>query len=158
MTLVLADGTVARSGGHVIKNVAGYDLAKLVHGSLGSLALVAEVVVRLHPRPTTSTTTAGAADAAQATAAALALAASPLEPSAVEWMSGSPGQLLVRIDGTAASVQDSSQRLVDLLTAAAGWTPLRLAPEETGPAWQAHAAAVLGEEDETTLRVAGRPA
>ncbi len=156
VTLVLADGTVARSGGHVIKNVAGYDLAKLVHGSLGSLALVAEVVVRLHPRPTTSTTTAGAADAAQATAAALALAASPLEPSAVEWMSGSPGQLLVRIDGTAASVQDSSQRLVDLLTGL-GVDAAPLAPEETGPAWQAHAAAVLGEEDETTLRVAGRP-
>ena len=50
-TLVLADGTVARSGGHVIKNVAGYDLAKLVHGSYGTLAVVAEVVLRLHPLP-----------------------------------------------------------------------------------------------------------
>ena len=51
VTLVLADGTVARSGGHVIKNVAGYDLAKLVHGSYGTLAVVAEVVLRLHPVP-----------------------------------------------------------------------------------------------------------
>ena len=50
-TLVLADGTVARNGGHVIKNVAGYDLAKLVHGSYGTLAVVAEVVLRLHPLP-----------------------------------------------------------------------------------------------------------
>lgn len=156
VTLVLADGTVARSGGHVIKNVAGYDLAKLVHGSLGSLALVAEVVVRLHPRPATSITTAGTADAAQATAAALALAASPLEPTAVEWISGSPGQLLVRIDGTAASVQDSSRRLVDLL-AGLGVAAAPLAADEAGPAWQAHAAAVLGEKDETALRVAGLP-
>jgi glycolate oxidase FAD binding subunit len=50
-TLVLADGTVARSGGHVIKNVAGYDLTKLVHGAYGTLAVVAEVVLRLHPVP-----------------------------------------------------------------------------------------------------------
>ena len=50
-TLVLADGTVARSGGHVIKNVAGYDLTKLVHGAYGTLAVVAEVVLRLHPLP-----------------------------------------------------------------------------------------------------------
>ena len=50
-TLVLADGTVARSGGHVIKNVAGYDLTKLVHGAYGTLAVIAEVVLRLHPLP-----------------------------------------------------------------------------------------------------------
>ena len=68
VTLVLADGQVARSGGHVIKNVAGYDLAKLANGSLGSLALVAEVVVRLHPRPPASTTPAGPAPPASAKA------------------------------------------------------------------------------------------
>ena len=50
-TLVLADGTVARSGGHVIKNVAGYDLTKVVHGAYGTIAVVAEVVLRLHPLP-----------------------------------------------------------------------------------------------------------
>src|ERR1700736_2962618 len=56
VTLVLPDGTVARAGGHVIKNVAGYDLTKLMYGSLGTLGLIAEVVVRLHPRPETSST------------------------------------------------------------------------------------------------------
>jgi len=35
----------------VIKNVAGYDLAKLVHGCYGTLALLAQVVLRLHPLP-----------------------------------------------------------------------------------------------------------
>jgi glycolate oxidase FAD binding subunit len=48
MTLVLADGTIARSGGKVVKNVAGYDLPKLLCGSFGTLALITEITFRLH--------------------------------------------------------------------------------------------------------------
>jgi glycolate oxidase FAD binding subunit len=51
MTLVLADGTIARSGGKVVKNVAGYDLCKLVTGSMGTLAVITEATFRLHPLP-----------------------------------------------------------------------------------------------------------
>src|ERR687898_581885 len=51
ITVVLADGTVARAGGKVVKNVAGYDLAKLFCGSLGTLGMIAEVIFRLHPLP-----------------------------------------------------------------------------------------------------------
>src|SRR6202043_2363630 len=51
VTVALSDGTIARSGGKVIKNVAGYDLAKLFAGSFGTLGVILEVVVRLHPRP-----------------------------------------------------------------------------------------------------------
>ena len=50
MTLVLPDGTIARSGGRVVKNVAGYDLCKLLTGSLGTLAIITEATFRLHPR------------------------------------------------------------------------------------------------------------
>lgn len=50
-TLVRADGTVSRSGGKVVKNVAGYDLAKLACGSYGTLGLVTEAAFRLHPIP-----------------------------------------------------------------------------------------------------------
>ena len=49
MTIVLADGTIARSGGRVVKNVAGYDLPKLLTGSFGTLGMIAEVTFRLHP-------------------------------------------------------------------------------------------------------------
>jgi glycolate oxidase FAD binding subunit len=49
MTVVLADGTIAKSGGKVVKNVAGYDLHKLMTGSFGTLAVVTEVNFRLHP-------------------------------------------------------------------------------------------------------------
>nr|WP_255550937.1 FAD-binding oxidoreductase [Granulicella sp. dw_53] len=51
MTLVLADGTVAKSGGKVVKNVAGYDLHKLMTGAFGTLGVITEVTFRLHPIP-----------------------------------------------------------------------------------------------------------
>jgi glycolate oxidase FAD binding subunit len=51
MTIVLADGTIARSGGKVVKNVAGYDLHKLMIGALGTLGVVTEVTFRLHALP-----------------------------------------------------------------------------------------------------------
>jgi glycolate oxidase FAD binding subunit len=47
--VVLADGTVAKAGGKVVKNVAGYDLSKLFTGSLGTLGIIAEANFRLHP-------------------------------------------------------------------------------------------------------------
>lgn len=51
ITLALPDGTLAKSGGKVVKNVAGYDLPKLATGSLGTLGMVTQAIFRLHPIP-----------------------------------------------------------------------------------------------------------
>ena len=84
-TLALADGTVAKSGGTVIKNVAGYDLAKLVCGSYGTLALICRVAVRLHPLPPAfATAVFEREDAAQLDAIADDLAHRPLEADALD--------------------------------------------------------------------------
>ena len=101
VTVALADGTIAKSGGKVIKNVAGYDLAKLFAGSFGTLGLILSVSVRLHPRHEQRTTAFGAcADPVVLAAAAVAMAAMPLEFDALDvaWRNGRGG-LLMRCSG-----------------------------------------------------------
>jgi glycolate oxidase FAD binding subunit len=56
ITLALPDGTLAKSGGKVVKNVAGYDLPKLATGSLGTLGIITQAIFRLHPVPRESRT------------------------------------------------------------------------------------------------------
>ncbi len=51
VTFVRGDGVIAKAGGKVVKNVAGYDIGKLLHGSWGTLAVITEAILRLHPVP-----------------------------------------------------------------------------------------------------------
>jgi glycolate oxidase FAD binding subunit len=101
MTVALSDGTIARSGGKVIKNVAGYDLGKLFCGSLGTLGMILSVSVRLHPLPAQTFTTLGIApDAETLASAARVLSAAPLELEALDvaWRDGRGG-ILARCAG-----------------------------------------------------------
>jgi glycolate oxidase FAD binding subunit len=104
ITVVLSDGTIAKSGGKVIKNVAGYDLAKLFAGSFGTLGLIARVALRLHPAPAATATVVGTSeDPDRVAAAANALARLPIEADCLDvaWADGS-GRLLVRFGGATA--------------------------------------------------------
>jgi glycolate oxidase FAD binding subunit len=106
-TVALSDGTLARSGGKVIKNVAGYDLGKLFCGSFGTLGLIVRVAVRLHPVPPGTASAVGASDDAERLgAAARGLAAHPLEADSLDldWRDGL-GRLLVRFGSAAAGDQ-----------------------------------------------------
>jgi glycolate oxidase FAD binding subunit len=132
VTVVRADGRVARSGGKVVKNVAGYDLGKLFTGSFGTLGLIVEAVFRLHPRPAAAAYVtldcAGADDAHQAVAAA---AGSVLAPSAIEIdrpARGWPVSVGVLLEGDPAGVGERAALMCALLGAATDAHPVR-------PAW-----------------------
>jgi glycolate oxidase FAD binding subunit len=116
MRVALADGTVAKSGGKVIKNVAGYDLAKLFVGSYGTLGAILEVSVRLHPRPPETATAVGrSTDPDELGRAALALSHARLEQMGldVRWEDGS-GAVLARFGGATAMPQaEAAARLLN---------------------------------------------
>ncbi|MFN2468826.1 MAG: FAD-binding oxidoreductase [Gaiellaceae bacterium] len=114
VTVVLADGTVASSGGKVVKNVAGYDLGKLFCGSCGRLGLIARASLRLHPRPAAARTLVVRAETpGGARQAVQALHRSTLVPSAVDvlW----PGRICVLFEGmerAAAAQLDAARSLL----------------------------------------------
>ena len=116
ITVVLSDGTIAKAGGKVIKNVAGYDLSKLFTGSFGTLGLVVEVVLRLHPRPEATMTAAGRSDDARALAqAASAVAHSPFGPECIDvcWAERT-GDVLARFAG--AAPEAAAKEVAHLMT------------------------------------------
>jgi len=101
VTLVLGDGTVASSGGKVVKNVAGYDLGKLVCGSEGRLGLIARVALRLHPLPAASATLVVETD--DPSGVVRELRRSHLQASAVDVLH--PGRVAVLFEGREAAVE-----------------------------------------------------
>lgn len=105
LTVALPDGTVAKAGGKVIKNVAGYDLSKLMSGAFGTLGVIVEVAVRLHPLPpATATGRLQSGDPAELAHAAADLAHRPLELDAldVRYADGE-GAILARFAGATAA-------------------------------------------------------
>ena len=117
MTVVRPDGRVARAGGKVVKNVAGYDLGKLFTGSYGTLGLITECAFRLHPRPTAFALVVRVAPAAESKALLAAVRAEQVVPSAVELDAPATGPvtLAVLVEGTAAGVRERAARLEKVL-------------------------------------------
>lgn len=117
-SIVLADGRVAKSGGIVVKNVAGYDLARLFTGSFGSLGVIVSATFKLAPIATHSRTVSIALETMTETAGVLArLAEAPLTPSVVE-LELPPARLHVRFESVEISVAEQATELRELVGAA----------------------------------------
>ncbi len=116
ITLVRADGRRVRGGGKVVKNVAGFDLPKLAVGSLGTLAMIATVTLRLHPLPESSIALElRACSGDELRALERGIIAMQLEPSAFIAERTAAGQrAFVLFEGFAAGVDEQSERLVAL--------------------------------------------
>ncbi len=122
ITVVRADGTVAKSGGKVVKNVAGYDLGKLFAGSAGTLGLITQATFRLHPLPGArafvSTTFPAGVDSGVVAASVAAAANSPMVASAVELyrpVPGGPVSVSVLVEGSPDGVAARAGALAEPL-------------------------------------------
>jgi glycolate oxidase FAD binding subunit len=155
MTVALSDGTIARSGGKVIKNVAGYDIAKLFAGSFGTLGVILSVSVRLHPLPVQSSTALGASgDPATLSSAAIALARAPLELEALDvaWRAGRGG-ILARCAGAEAGRR--AERVAELMRGA-GLEHVDIASEDDS-LWARQRSGQRAQNGRALMRVAARP-
>jgi glycolate oxidase FAD binding subunit len=120
--IVRADGTIARGGGKVVKNVAGFDLPKLVCGSLGTLGLITGATFRLHPLPEASETIVvpGLA-AADVVSMVSRVRAAQLEPTALAAVAGASGyDLALCFEGFGKGVEQQIAKLRQLAPAARG--------------------------------------
>jgi glycolate oxidase FAD binding subunit len=116
ISFIRADGVLARGGGKVVKNVAGFDLPRLFVGSLGTLGLITTVTFRLHPRPEASVTLRFAdLDGAAVWSLVRAARAAQLEPAAAAALSARGRlELGVRFEGFAPGVAQQTERLLSL--------------------------------------------
>ena len=133
MTFVRADGVVAKAGGKVVKNVAGYDLAKLFTGAYGTLGIITEVGFRLHPRAEATRWIGAQVPLPQLGGVLGALAQEQVVPSAVEMDVPVDGRssLAVQFDGTAAGLDGRVGRVRELLEASA----TQIAEGDEPPFW-----------------------
>jgi glycolate oxidase FAD binding subunit len=142
--IALADGRIAHAGGRVVKNVAGYDLSKLLCGSLGSLAVITSATFKLAPLPQSSSTIAASVgDARSLGALALAIAGSPLTPTTIELQSP-PHRLLIRFETSPKATEVQIAAAVSLCTAHGSATAI-LTGQQEADTWTAHERGMRGE-------------
>ncbi len=138
--IVRADGTIAKGGGKVVKNVAGFDLPKLFTGSLGTLGAIVTATFRVYPREASaSTVLLRSTDGDGLGALAVRLLATVLVPSAID-LTGTLGEaaqtLAIRFEGSTAACADQVRELLALAGPLAA-TSETLTSDDEAAHWQA---------------------
>jgi glycolate oxidase FAD binding subunit len=132
-------GTSFKGGGRVVKNVAGYDFCKLLTGSLGTLAVITQLALKVKPRPECATTiVCGCNDLAATESVLNTLANLETAPAAIDCLVG-PGwdakssirnQLVVHLEGTEPEMTWLTDHVQGVLSAAGGTSPRALSNSE----------------------------
>ena len=126
--LIDGRGRVLGFGGQVMKNVAGYDVSRLLAGSLGTLGLIAEASLKVLPRPPSELTLSFEMPEERAIEALNRWAGQPLPVSASAWHDG---ELHLRLSGAAPAVRAAAEKMGgDRTQGEAFWTRIR---EQTAP-------------------------
>ena len=143
MTVVHVDGRVSKTGGRVVKNVTGYDLAKLYTGSLGSLTVIAEISFKLKAQfPKTSTAIAEFQNLQEALAVLGRIRKSPLQPISCELVGGTGvanaiwirfGEHPAAVAWQIAQLPSSDWKVIEGDLESAAWERLRLQHAKLGP-------------------------
>ncbi len=167
-------GTAFRGGGRVVKNVAGYDFCKLLIGSLGTLAIVTQVTLKVRPRPRASAFLAGdAARLPDAESCLAELVQCDATPAAVELLAGRDWQaddilgpqpprtacrLVVGLEGTREEVDWMIEHLARRWRAQ-GLRPRLVDPQHVPTLWQrlTDFSAARDEATDLLLKAAVRP-
>lgn len=149
MTAIDGCGRTLRAGGRVVKNVAGYDLVRLLTGSWGGLAVITELTLRTHPLPAAGATLVFEfVSPAELDAARVRLLAEPLPLAALDFAVDASGSttlwlLVVRVEGTGEEVADQGDRVC----ATVGREPADAVEDWESPAH-------IDAEDGVTLKIA----
>lgn len=141
MTVVHADGRVSKTGGRVVKNVTGYDLARLYVGSLGTLAVIVEISLKLRARfAKTATAIAVCGSAGDARALIAAIRGCSVQPVSLEWI-GTPNEVWVRfgehpkaVEWQLKNLPTADWKMVEGPEESALWQQLRERYAGIGPA------------------------
>ena len=120
-TAVLADGTIARAGGMVVKNVAGYDMSRLYVGSFGTLCVLVQANLKTVAAPNAARTFLARLPEGTRTRAMLQMQTVPVPPSAAFWVEGfrgsidgddgAEGRMLILLEGSAELLERSTRDL-----------------------------------------------
>ncbi len=151
VSFVRADGTLARGGGKVVKNVAGYDLPKLFTGALGTLGVIVEATFRLYPLPSVSATAVVSGVSERAAADALsAIVTSSVTPTVLDYYAAAgESHFAVRFEGTDLPVWVQAARTVELL----GKGARVLSGEDENALWRLFSGVMQTEEGDVLARL-----
>jgi FAD/FMN-containing dehydrogenase len=168
MKIALADGSLIKVGGRVVKNVAGYDLCKLFTGSYGTLGVIVEVNFKLRPVPFATRTIMVAGNPQDLISAARRVIDARLFPVAVELLSAGVAieagwsrernpLLLIRFAGSENTVVQQTTDAIALIDNTNGRAPSRVASDDAS-IWSTLASLLLRFAEKLVWRVGLRPA